>query len=362
MRNGGIIISGEAMIPSNKRPFLQQCTRLTPPVPTSIVPPMTQAIAQALPIDHPPASPRRLAIHRFTQNRLALLGLITLLLLTLVCLAGLPYATTLVAHGTRRYEQINFFDEPLSPGQHGFVLGTDRQGRDMLARLILGGAISLGIGITAAALAVVIGTTVGLISGYAGGRIDALLMRCVDVLYSLPYILIVILLRVAAAPQLAQLLDPFHHNLPWAQSQANVIILLLGIGGTGWLTMARIIRGQVMSLRHQPFVEAAHSIGLSPAAILRRHILPNLTGTIIVYATLTVPKAILEESFLSFLGLGISAPLPSWGNIAADGVESLNPIQNAWWLVILPSLAISITLLSLNFAGDGLRDAVGGKR
>jgi oligopeptide transport system permease protein len=187
-----------------------------------------------------------------------------------------------------------------------------------------------------------------------GGRTDAILMRIVDVLYSLPYILIVILLRVAFAPPLGK----WFGGSANAQSWANVTILLIGIGSVSWLTMARIIRGQVLALRTQPFVEAAQALGLRPAAVLLKHILPNLLGTIIVYATLTVPRAILEESFLSFLGLGISPPLPSWGNIASDGVATINPISNWWWLTLLPSAAISITLLCLNFVGDGLRDAL----
>jgi ABC-type dipeptide/oligopeptide/nickel transport system permease subunit len=249
-------------------------------------------------------------------------------------------------------------------------MGTDTLGRDLRARFFLGGAISLSIGLASALLAVVIGTGVGLLAGYAGGRTDALLMRIVDVLYGLPYILLVILMRVALVPffsafagNVGALLGRVHLlSGPPSDATAgmwgNLLVLLVGIGSVSWLTLARVIRGQVLSLRGQPFVEAARAMGFPWTRIMVRHILPNLAGTIIVYGTLTVPAAILSESFLSFLGLGVTVPLPSWGNLASDGMEALNPVLVRWWLIAWPCLGLSVTLLALNFLGDGLRDAL----
>jgi ABC-type dipeptide/oligopeptide/nickel transport system permease subunit len=236
-------------------------------------------------------------------------------------------------------------------------MGTDTLGRDLRARFLMGGAISLSIGLCSALVAVLIGTAVGLIAGYAGGRTDALLMRLVDVLYGLPYILLVILMRVALVP----LLTNSNENIGYPGMPimwANFLVLLVGIGAVSWLTLARVVRGQVMSLRQQPYVEAARALGFSGPRILARHILPNLIGTILVYGTLTVPAAVLSESFLSFLGLGIQPPLPSWGNLAADGMEALNPVLVRWWLIAWPCAGLSLALLALNFVGDGLREAI----
>jgi ABC-type dipeptide/oligopeptide/nickel transport system permease subunit len=236
-------------------------------------------------------------------------------------------------------------------------MGTDTLGRDLRARFLMGGAISLSIGLCSALVAVLIGTAVGLVAGYAGGRTDALLMRLVDVLYGLPYILLVILMRVALVP----LLTNSNENIGYPGMPimwANFLVLLVGIGAVSWLTLARVVRGQVMSLRQQPYVEAARALGFSGPRILARHILPNLIGTILVYGTLTVPAAVLSESFLSFLGLGIQPPLPSWGNLAADGMEALNPVLVRWWLIAWPCAGLSLALLALNFVGDGLREAI----
>ncbi len=220
--------------------------------------------------------------------------------------------------------------------------------------------MSLGIGLASAAIAVGIGTTVGMLAGYVGGRTDAVLMRLVDVMYGLPYILLVVLMRVALVPWATVLLEHRPLSLVVANPQewANVLVLLIGIGAVSWLTMARVVRGQVLSLRDQPFVEAARAMGLRNRAILVRHLLPNLVGPIVVYATLAVPAAILSESFLSFLGLGIQPPLPSWGNLAADGIEAFSPVRTYWWLLTFPCVGLSVTLLCLNFVGDGLRDAL----
>jgi oligopeptide transport system permease protein len=227
------------------------------------------------------------------------------------------------------------------------AFGTDLQGRSLLGRCLLGGTISLAVGAAAAAISVVLGVSVGLVAGYRGGWVDSLLMRLVDILYGLPYILIVILFQVA-----------------FNRSRAgSVVVLFVAIGLVSWLTMARVVRGQVLSLRAQPFIEACRASGLTEWRIFTRHLLPNLVGPVLVYATLTVPQAILQESFLSFLGIGIQKPLPSWGSLASDGLlPALNPIEHRWWLLLFPCLLLATTLLSLNFLGDGLRDVFDPKR
>lgn len=248
------------------------------------------------------------------------------------------------------------------------LLGTDHLGRDVLTRLLMGGAVSLGIGLAAAAISVVIGTSYGLIAGYAGGRIDAVMMRIVDVLFGLPYILLVVLLAVAVdaladramASRLASgaSVDAIDRQLAWI----NIATLLIAIGGVSWLTMARVVRGQTLSLKARPFIEAARAMGTPRRTILLRRLLPNLTGPIIVYATLTAPQAILQESFLSFLGIGVSPPAPSWGNMAAEGLSELNTFRVRWWLLLFPCLALAATLIALNFLGEGLREAMDPKR
>ena len=225
--------------------------------------------------------------------------------------------------------------------------GYDQLGRSILARCLLGGIISLAVGAAAATISVVLGVTVGLFAGYRGGWVDSALMRVVDILYGLPYILLVILLKIAFEDRLSRVVQPM-----WA----NIIVLFASIGLVSWLTMARVVRGQVLSLRGQPFIEACRAMGLKEHRIFLLHILPNLIGPITVYATLTVPSAILQESFLSFLGVGVSAPLSTWGSLAADGVAKLSPVKIHWWMLTFPCTLLAITLLSLNFMGDGLRD------
>jgi oligopeptide transport system permease protein len=289
-----------------------------------------------------------------------------------------------------------------------YILGTDALGRDLFVRVLTGGGVSLVIGICAALLSVFVGTVYGGLAGFVGGRVDALLMRIVDVLYGLPYILLVVLLAVAVdaklddwqasragnvsrarvawvdqtlaappAPEDATLAPAARREAIEARalarfgsgeiSQSTVQLISIGtllfaIGGVSWLTMARVVRGQVLSLKRQPFMEAARAMGASPVRQFARHLLPNLVGPITVYATLTVPQAILQESFLSFLGIGVRPPLPSWGNLAADGLLELNPYRSNWWLLLFPCLLLGATLLSLNFVGEGLREALDPKR
>lgn len=232
------------------------------------------------------------------------------------------------------------------------ALGTDKLGRGVFSRLLLGGAVSLGIGLAAAVIAVTIGTLYGAIAGYAGGRTDAVLMRIVDVLYGLPYILLVVLISVAADGVIVRAgFDPSAAS----RQVVNVLTLLAAIGGVGWLTIARVVRGQVLSLREQPFMEACRALGLPASRQFFRHLVPNLIGPIVVYGTLAVPAAILSESFLSFLGIGVEEPLPSWGNLASEGLNELNTVKSRWWLLAWPCLLIGLTLVSLNLLGDSLK-------
>ncbi len=235
----------------------------------------------------------------------------------------------------------------------GRVLGTDRLGRDVFAHLLAGGSVSLLVGLSAAAIAVLVGTLYGSVAGAAGGRIDAMLMRFVDILFGLPSILLVVLLAVAVDG----VIERRGADLSATARQAiNIATLLVAIGGVSWLTMARVIRGQVLSLRAKPFMEACRAIGVGAPRQFTAHLLPNLVGPIAVYAALAVPAAILSESFLSFLGIGVREPLPSWGNMAADGLGELNTVDSRWWLLVAPCLSIALTLVSLNFLGDELRE------
>ncbi len=216
-----------------------------------------------------------------------------------------------------------------------FLFGTDSNGRDMLTRTLVAGRVSLLIGLLATVVALVIGVTYGAVAGYFGGRIDAAMMRVVDILYSLPFIFFVILLVVFFG--------------------RNFVLMFIAVGAIEWLDMARIVRGQTLSIKRQEYVQAAEALGVGSAGILRRHIVPNTLGPVIVYMTLLVPKVILLESFLSFLGLGVQEPMTSWGVLISEGARN---IQGASWMLIYPSIFLTTTLFALNFIGDGLRDAL----
>jgi len=215
------------------------------------------------------------------------------------------------------------------------LFGTDELGRDMLARVVYGGRISMLVGLVGTFVSLLIGVTWGAVAGYAGGRTDDFMMRVVDTLYALPYIFLVILLLVLFSKSL--------------------IMLFVALGLVQWLTMARIVRGQVLSLKNQTFVEAARALGAGDAAIIFRHIVPNTLGPVIVYTTLLVPAVILQEAFLSFLGLGVQPPAASWGTLVSNGSQVIALFP---WLIIFPGFALSLTLLCFNFLGDGLRDAL----
>ena len=267
------------------------------------------------------------AWHRLCQNRLAVFGGIMLLVLAVACLFG-PWFFHL------SYEDQNLALGAAPPsGQHW--LGTDLLGRDLLVRLLFGGRISLGVGLCATLVALTIGVAYGAVAGYIGGKTDAVMMRLVDILYALPFTIFVILLMVFFG--------------------RNLVLLFVAIGAVEWLTMARIVRGQVQSLKKMEFIEAARALGFSHRRIIFRHLLPNLLGPVIVYATLTIPAVMLLEAFLSFLGLGVQPPMSSWGTLIKDGAEKM---EGSWWLLVFPGSLFSLTLLSLNFLGDGLRDAL----
>jgi len=429
----------------------------------------------AVEASQPEAPPRPSGLPRLSAGRF---GAVLLLLIALPCFLTLFWTLGTPGHaetGTRYNDQrLNETTQLQSPGVVTFQkdaaaeeltffepLGTDDLGRSVLVRCLLGGAISLGVGICAALLAVFIGVTWGAAAGYIGGRTDSFMMRIVDIFYGLPYLLLVVMLSVAVGGVIDNLSDGFI-TLPawalawWKMSPAvyvalsilvvavlsgivgvlawttgpnlkkvagwdmpdllkfcvrlftaflvignvflalwlfamlfllgsanengegalpswlvefitgyplviNLIVLVVAIGGVSWLTMARVIRGQVLSLRSQPFIEAARAQGMGPARIIRVHLLPNLIGPIVVYTTLAVPQAILQESFLSFLGIGVQEPLPSWGQLASDGVEELPSLAMPelafnWWLLVFPCVLLGLTLMSLNFMGDALRE------
>lgn len=264
---------------------------------------------------------------RLKKNHLALFGLGVLVFLVVISLLT-PW---IAPYG---YEEQNLL-LGASPPSTQHWLGTDTFGRDMLTRIMYGGRVSLMVGFIATAVALAIGVLYGTIAGYAGGRTDAVMMRLVDILYALPFMIFIILLMVVFG--------------------RNILLLFLAIGAVEWLTMARIVRGQVLTLRQQEFVEAAISIGLSRWTIIRKYLIPNTLGPVIVYTTLTIPSVMLLEAFLSFLGLGIQPPQSSWGLLISYGVETMEEYP---WLLLFPGLALSITLFALNFLGDGLRDAL----
>ncbi|MBL9204428.1 MAG: ABC transporter permease [Opitutaceae bacterium] len=264
---------------------------------------------------------------RLRKNRLAVFGAVSLIVVSLACFIGplfSPYG----------YED-QLLDLGASAPSASHWLGTDTLGRDLFVRLLYGGRVSLGVGLAATVVALTIGVVYGAVAGYFGGKLDAAMMRIVDIMYSLPFTIFVILLMVFFG--------------------RDIILLFVAIGAVEWLTMARIVRGQVMSVKRMEFIEAARSLGFGKRRLIFRHILPNVLGPIIVYTTLTIPGVMLLEAFLSFLGLGVQPPMSSWGVLIKDGAEKMEEFP---WLLLFPGTVFSLTLFSLNFLGDGLRDAL----
>lgn len=283
---------------------------------------------------------------RFRRNKPAVISLVLLVCLVVVVIVW-PWLAS--------YSWETISDAQFEPPSANHWFGTDVHGRDLLTRVMYGARVSLLVGVVGAGVAFVIGVAWGAVSGYVGGRIDGLMMRFVDILYSLPSIIFVIVLLTTLKETTTQWLTSMLGSK--ASSQASVLLLFAGLGAVSWLTMARIVRGQVLTLRNRAFVDASRSLGASHARIIWRHILPNVWGIVIVYLTLTVPSVILYESFLSYLGLGIEPPMASWGSLVAEGAAQLNAVRIYWWLVVFPSAMLVSTLLALNFLGDGLRDA-----
>ena len=274
------------------------------------------------------------AWRRLKKNKLALFGAAVIVLMVLASLFGPLIIKTLTGY-TYDYIPEDRTLVRATPPSFQHWMGTDSLGRDMLARVLYGGRISLMVSFVATLVSLLIGVTYGAVAGYFGGKIDEVMMRAVDVLYSLPYIILVVML-----------LALFNRSL---------LLLFVALGAISWLTMARIVRGQVLSIKNQEYVEAARALGLSNFKIIFRHIVPNALGPVIVYATLTIPTVMLQEAFLSFLGLGVQAPLSSWGVLAAEGAQTMV----IWpWLLVFAIAALSLTLFSLNVVGDGLRDAL----
>jgi len=267
------------------------------------------------------------AWRRLLKNRLAVFGGVALIVLVTLCAVG-PWFSAY------SYEQQDL-DLSFAPPGPAHWLGTDQLGRDLLVRMLYGGRISIGVGLCATFVALTIGVVYGAIAGYFGRKLDAVMMRVVDIIDTLPFTIFVILLMVFFG--------------------RNIVLMFVAIGAVEWLTMARIVRGQVMALKKMEFIDAARALGYSDARIIFHHLLPNTLGPVIVYTTLTIPAVMLLEALLSFLGLGVQPPMSSWGTLIKDGAEKM---EEYWWLLVFPGALFSLTLFSLNFLGDGLRDAL----
>ncbi|MDA0766319.1 MAG: ABC transporter permease [Verrucomicrobia bacterium] len=294
------------------------------------------------------------AWHRLFQNKLAVLGLFTVLFIFAACFIGGPIMHWMDIDPNKQ----SLADKFAGPsGEH--LLGTDQLGRDFLVRILDGGQISLLIALLATLATVTIGIIYGGIAGYVGGRLGNTMMRIVDGLLAMPFLIVVILFREITKPRIELigqfLIDQWEWNRDLVLRFSNILPLLVAIAAFGWLTMARIVRTQTASLAQQEFVEAARSLGISHTRILFRHIVPNMLGPIIIYATLTIPSFILYEATLSFLGLGIEPPNSSWGTLIKEGA---NYLETKTAMILFPSILFSLTLFAFNFLGDGLRDAL----
>ena len=284
---------------------------------------------------------------RLKRNRLAVIGMAIVSVVIVASLVGPPiirqltgYTYDYIPSDPALLTSLPPFTAPDGSFAWTHPMGTDDAGRDILARVLLGGRISLMVGIISTLVSLIIGITFGATAGYLGGKVDELMMRIVDVLYAIPYMMIVIVLLAFLGSQ-----SPL----------GQLVLLFIALGAVSWLTMARIVRGQVISLKNQEFILAARATGVATWRIIARHLVPNTLGPVIVYATLTVPSVMLLEAFLSFLGLGVQAPLASWGSLSADGIQNIAIFP---WQLLCPGITMAVTLFSLNFLGDGLRDAL----
>ncbi|MEO7412954.1 MAG: ABC transporter permease [Opitutaceae bacterium] len=291
----------------------------------TISPPLPPAASAHEPLEQG-TSLWRDAWHRLRKNQLAVTGGVLLIVLLVLCVFGPLFSQS--------YQNQNL-DLGATPPSSAHWLGTDTLGRDLFARILYGGRISITVGVIATVVALVIGVSYGAIAGFFGGKLDSVMMRIVDILYALPFTIFVILLMVLFG--------------------RNIILMFFAIGAVEWLTMARIVRGQIMSIKKMEYIEAARAIGLSQRRIIFRHMVPNVLGPVLVYTSLTIPSVMMLEAFISFLGLGVQPPLSSWGVLIKDGSEKM---EEFWWLLVFPGTAFSLTLFSLNFLGDGLRDAL----
>jgi oligopeptide transport system permease protein len=294
-----------------------------------------KAVGRALELElrGPPVSLWRDAWNRLLRNRMAVAGGIFILIIAF----GAVFAPWVAPYS---YKKTNYDRTREPPSFPDYIMGTDELGRDVFSRIIWGGRVSLTVGVVGSLTALIIGITYGAISGYFGGRIDDLMMRFVDVMYGFPTLLFVILIMVI---------------LPQENPLQAMTSIFIAIGIVGWMGMARLVRGQFLALREKEFVLAARMTGVRPLGIIARHLLPNSLGPVIVALTLNIPGLILTEAVLSFIGLGVPPPFPSWGQMVADGWRGMRATP---WLAIFPGLAITLSMLAFNFLGDGLRDAL----
>ena len=269
------------------------------------------------------------AWRRLLKNRMAVAGAVIVISMTIIAVA----APLISPYGFDETSAAQF-----QPPSREHLMGTDIHGRDLLTRVLYGARLSLCIGLIATLVSLLIGVSYGAVSGYVGGAVDNVMMRVVDIIYSMPYMFFVIILVSVFG--------------------RSVLLLFLALGAVQWLTVSRIVRGQVLSIKEKEFVQASRAVGAGHLRIIINHILPNVLGPVVVYMTLTVPAVILQEAFLSFLGLGVPPPYSSWGTLIADGASAINMLRIYWWLLLFPGAAMALTLFSLNFLGDGLRDAI----
>ena len=286
----------------------------------------------AEPLSEPAEAGRSLwvdAWRTLRRNRAAVVSAIIIAVMAALVIVG-PFLSQY------RYDFTDWGNLSIAPSlETGHLFGTDTLGRDLFVRTLVGGRISLMVGIVATLVSLLIGVSYGATAGYVGGRVDQILMRIVDILYAMPFMFFVILLMVLFG--------------------RNIVLIFVAIGAINWLDMARIVRGQTLTLKHREFVEAAEAQGVKTFTIIRRHIIPNLLGVVAVYVTLTIPQVILVESFLSFLGLGVQEPMTSWGALVKEGADEM---ESAPWMLIFPAVFLAITLFCFNFVGDGMRDAL----